>query len=125
MASNTYKDPKSSQSGRRSFFALLENVINVEKFFDKGLPIQFLLPILFTTLLCIIYIGNLHYAEKNIRRIAKLRIEVEDLRADFTTLKANYMFASKQSEVAKKAKTLGLAESMDPPAKILMAADEF
>ena len=124
MASNTYKSSQGNRSGGRSFFTLLENVINVEKIFDKGLPIQFLFPILFSTILGIIYIGNLHYAEKNIRKINKLRIEVEDLRADYTTLKADYMYTSKQSEVAKKAAALGLQESMEPPYKIVISDEE-
>jgi outer membrane murein-binding lipoprotein Lpp len=34
------------------------------------------------------------------RKIDKLQTEVEDLRADYTTLKADIMYASKQSEVA-------------------------
>jgi len=125
MSANTYRKPKSTDTGRKSFFSLLENVINVEKIFDKGLPIQFLLPLLFITLLCIVYIGNLHFAEKSIRKISKLRVEVEDLRADYTTLKADYMFTSKQSEVARKASVIGLYESIDPPKKIVLSKDEF
>ncbi|UXP30738.1 FtsL-like putative cell division protein [Reichenbachiella agarivorans] len=125
MASNTYRNPDTTRStGKRSFFSLLESFINVEKLFENGLPIQFLMPILYVTVLCIIYIGNLHFAEKSIRKISKLRVEVEDLRADYTTLKADYMFTSKQSEVAKKAKKLGLYESIDPPYKIILHSDE-
>lgn len=124
MASNTYKNPDSTRSGRRSVFSLLESVISVEKLFEKGLPIQFLMPILYVTVLCIFYIGNLHFAEKNIRKVSKLRVEVEDLRADYTTLKADYMFTSKQSEVAKKAAHIGLKETIDPPYKIVMKADD-
>ncbi|WP_109831843.1 FtsL-like putative cell division protein [Reichenbachiella versicolor] len=120
MASNTLKSSRPT-AGKRSFFALLENVINVQRVFEKGLPIQFLFPILFSTVLCIVYIGNLHYAEKNIRKMSSLRVEVEDLRADFTTLKADYMYTSKQSEVAKKANALGLKESIDPPYKIIVS----
>ncbi|MFY0625616.1 MAG: hypothetical protein JXR07_04945 [Reichenbachiella sp.] len=125
MASNSYRKSQSSRETGRSFFSLLENVINVERIFEKGLPIQFLMPILFSTVLCILYIGNLHYAEKNIRKISKFRVQVEDLRADYTTLKADYMKNSKQSEVAKKASVLGLKESMDPPYKIIIGEDEF
>ncbi|MBU2913956.1 MULTISPECIES: FtsL-like putative cell division protein [Reichenbachiella] len=124
MASNTYKNPDPTKTGKRSFFSLLESFINVEKLFENGLPIQFLMPILYTTVLCIFYIGNLHFAEKNIRKISKLRVEVEDLRADFTTLKADYMFTSKQSEVAKKANKHGLKESIDPPYKIVLHAND-
>lgn len=124
MATNTYKRSQGTGSGRKSFFSLFENLINVEKFFDKGLPVQFLMPFLFVTVLCIIYIGNLHYAEKNIRKSAKLRVAVEDLRADYTTLKAEYMYTSKQSEVAKKAMNLGLKESIEPP-NIIESQDEL
>ncbi len=125
MATNTYKNDTSSTAGKSSFFALLENYLNVEKFFNQGLPLQFLPPILFTTFIGILYIGNLHYAEKNIRKINKLEITVQDLRADYTTLKAAYMYATKQSEVAKKAHEIGLVESNIPPSKIVVQADEY
>jgi hypothetical protein len=67
----------------------------------------------------------LHYAEKNIRKINKLEIVVQDLRADYTTLKADYMYTSKQSEVAKKAVEIGLVESNIPPSKIVIGSDEY
>jgi len=82
--------------------------------------VKFLSQILFVCTLTIIYIGNRHYAEKTIRDISILEQRVEDLRADFTTLKAEYMFSSKQSEVAKKAAKLGLIESKDSPEKIVL-----
>jgi hypothetical protein len=125
MSNNTYKKSQGSGNGKRGFFAFLENAINVEKYFDQGLPTQYLMPILFITALCIFYIGNLHFAEKNIRKISKLKVEVEDLRADFTTLKAEYNFTSKQSEVARKAAKLGLKESINPPFKLIVDQDEF
>ena len=125
MATNSYKDNASGNSGRSSFFAFLENYLNVERFFENGLPIKYLPPILFLTFLGIVYIGNLHLAEKNIRLIGKLEVEVEDLRADYTTLKADYMYTSKQSEVALKAAKIGLVESNVPPSKILIKRDEY
>ncbi|MFY0653857.1 MAG: hypothetical protein JXQ96_17580 [Cyclobacteriaceae bacterium] len=125
MATNSYKNNASGNSGKGSFFALLENYLNVERFFENGLPIKYLPPILFLTFLGIVYIGNLHFAEKNIRKIGKLETEVEDLRADYTTLKADYMYTSKQSEVALKAAELGLKESETPPLKIMVSKDEY
>jgi hypothetical protein len=41
--------------------------------------------------------------------------EVEDLRADVTTLEAEYMLSSKQSEVAKKIAPIGIVELEQPP----------
>ncbi|MEM9258657.1 MAG: FtsL-like putative cell division protein [Bacteroidota bacterium] len=76
---------------------------------------RFLPQILFLSFLCLLYIGNRHYAEKKIRSINQLETEVEDLRADYTTLKADFMYESKQSEVAKRAAVLGLEESKDSP----------
>jgi FtsZ-binding cell division protein ZapB len=54
-----------------------------------------------------------------IRKIDKMQVEVEELRADYTSLKSEYMFASKQTEVARKVKKLGLKESYTPPNKII------
>jgi phage shock protein A len=70
------------------------------------------------------YIGNSHYAERMIRRMNQLEREVEDLRANYTTLKASYMYESKQSQVAKRARKLGLEESATPPYKIIVPTNE-
>ena len=55
-----------------------------------------------------------------IRTIGTLETAVEDLRADFHTLQADYMYDSKQSEVAKKAARIGLSESDVSPYKIVI-----
>ena len=69
---------------------------------------QYMPKILFVMGLGLLYISNTHYAEKTVRRISNIQAEVEDLRADYTTLKSDLMFASKQSEVARKVKVLGI-----------------
>ena len=74
--------------------------------------------ILYFTLIGLFYIGNSHYAERMVRRMDQLEREVEDMRANYTTLKASYMYESKQSQVAKRVKALGLEESATPPFKI-------
>jgi hypothetical protein len=55
-----------------------------------------------------------------IRKIEKLQQEVEDVRADVTTLEAEFMLSSKQSEVAKKIAPLGIVEIDEPPIKIIV-----
>jgi hypothetical protein len=50
---------------------------------------------------------------------------VEDLRADYTTLKSDLMFSSKQSEVARKVKEYGLKETLTPPYKVVVNKDEY
>ena len=118
MAANTFKIKESTSRG--SLFSRIENMLKINGVFQYGPPIKYLPYVLFVTLVGIFYIGNTHYAEKNIRKIDALKKEVEDLRADYTTLKADYMYASKQSEVAKKVEKLGIEESLRPPGKIVI-----
>ena len=82
--------------------------------------VQYLPKVLFVMLLLVIYIGNTHYGERTTREINRAQSEVEDLRADYTTLKADVMFSSKQSEVARRTREMGLRESLNPPFKIVV-----
>ena len=68
----------------------------------------------------IIYISNQHSVEKKIRNINLLEKEVEELRTDYITLKNNFMFSRKETEVLKKAKEIGLQNSDVPPEKIII-----
>lgn len=113
MAENTYKLPQQEERG--GLFRLINRFLRMDASISEVIHVRFLPQILFLACLCLIYIGNRHYAEKKVRSINRLEIEVEDLRADYTTLKADFMFESKQSEVAKRAKKLGLKESKELP----------
>ena len=90
--------------------------------FREGLPVRFLPYLLFVMLLVLLYIGNTHYGNRMNRNIQRLKQETEDLRADYTTLKSDYMEASKQSEVARKVAAIGLVESSSPPFRITVPA---
>ena len=81
--------------------------------------------VIFLAMLGMVYIGNRHFAEKNIREIDKLSKEVKELSWDFKTLKADLMLKSTQTEVAKQVDTLGLKELVEPPRKIIIKAGEF
>jgi Bacteriodetes cell division protein (FtsL-like) len=107
----------------KSFFSGIEKRMKLESYFDEGFPVQYLPKILFVMLVSLLYISNTHYAEKTTREINRAQSEVEDLRADFTTLKADVMFASKQSEVARRVKDMGLTESLRPPFKVVVEKD--
>ena len=80
--------------------------------------------LLFLVGLGILYIANSHQADRSYRRLARLRAQVEELRVDYTTLKAHYMYASKQSEVARRVAPLGLEESVSPPQKVVLRTEE-
>ncbi|WP_421870635.1 FtsL-like putative cell division protein [Marinoscillum sp.] len=120
MATNTFKIPGRKTSRGGGFFSLLDKVLPMDESIADVIHVRFLPQILFVAVLCVIYIGSRHYAEKKIRNIDKLETAVEDLRADYITLKFDYMYASKQSEVAKKAAKLGLKESDVSPYKIVV-----
>jgi hypothetical protein len=74
--------------------------------------------VLFLAFLGMIYIGNMHLAEKNIRDIAKLGKEVKELTWDYKTAKADLAFKSTLTEVAKRVDTLGIKESIEPPQRL-------
>ncbi|MFZ6009134.1 MAG: FtsL-like putative cell division protein [Bacteroidota bacterium] len=120
-----HEEPSGSTGGGTSVFSGLEKKLKLEAYFEEGFPVQYLPKILFVMVLGLLYIGNTHYAEKTVRRINDIQAEVEDLRADYTTLKSDLMFSSKQSEVARKVKAYGLKESLTPPYKIVVEEGEY
>jgi hypothetical protein len=85
----------------------------------KALPF-----VLYLTLLGMIYIGNRHLAEKNIRDIDKISKEVKELSWDYKVTKADLAYKSTLTEVAKRVDTLGIKESVQPPQKITVKEDE-
>lgn len=114
-------EPREKAELPRNFFTLMftEGVISKEAATDM-LPF-----IIFIAFLGMIYIGNRHFAENNIRDIDRLGKEVKELSWDYKTLKADLMMKSTQTEVAKEVDTLGLMEPVEPPKKIVIAVGEF
>ena len=117
MSTNTYK---SKDERKRGILSLLERFLHIDGSIKEVIHVRFLSQMLFVAILCLLYIGNRHYAEKLVRNISQLEREVEDLRADYTTLKSDYMFASKQAEISRRVARLGLHENKQSPEKILI-----
>jgi hypothetical protein len=114
--------PLSSPGSTWSLFSLLDRFTGLDSLFEEGLPVKYLPKLLFVMLLTLLYIGNTHYGNRMNRNIQRLKLETEDLRADYTTLSSDYMEASKQSEVARKVAAIGLIESSSPPFRIVVPA---
>lgn len=116
------KKPKKEQNpeSAKSFFKKL--------FVDGGISKETataMMPFLiFLSLLTMLYIGNSHMAVKNIRDIDKLSKEVKELSWEYKSMKADLMFKSKLTEVAKKVDTLGIKELTEPPKKIIISSNE-
>lgn len=125
MAENRFKVKSERKSSGKGFFGFLSSGLKLSQVWESGFPVKYMPKVAFAVLLGIIYVWNNHYAERASRRLDVLEEEVEDLRADVTTLEADYMYSSKQSEVAKNVKELGLEESKEPPIKIVVDEDEY
>ena len=102
---------------------LPDNVVT--KFFTNGFittdeATRALPFVVFVAFLAMIYIGNRHLAEKNIRKIDKLTKEVKELNWGYKVAKADMAFKSTLNEVAQRTDTLGLKESISPPQKIVL-----
>ncbi|TVP51203.1 MAG: hypothetical protein EA341_05780 [Mongoliibacter sp.] len=122
MRQNTFKKKikkgNSARVGGKNLFTLIEEKLNMTGLLGDGVPVQFVPPFLYVALLALIYIWSNHSAESMVRKIEILQREVEDVRADVTTLEAEYMLSSKQSEVAKKIAPFGIEEINEPPIKV-------
>lgn len=99
-------------------FSWMEEKLDITGILGEGVPVQLVPPVGFVALLALIYIWSNHRAENMVRKIEKAQTEVEDLRADVTTLEAEYMLSSMQSEVAKRVAAQGIFELNQPPIKI-------
>ncbi|MEX2230657.1 MAG: FtsL-like putative cell division protein [Cyclobacteriaceae bacterium] len=127
MSTNKFKvkTQTGALTGGFSVFSAIEKKLKLENYFEEGFPVHYLPKIFFVLVLGLVYIGNTHYAEQTVRKINLMQVEVEDLRADYTTLKSDLMFSSKQSEVARKVKAFGLKESLIPPYKVVVEEGEY
>ena len=79
--------------------------------------------VLYVALLGMVYIANRHLAERNIRDIDKLTKEVRELNWEYKITQADLAYKSTLSEVAKRADTLGIKESLQPAQKITIQED--
>ncbi|NDE61091.1 MAG: hypothetical protein EB038_02550 [Cyclobacteriaceae bacterium] len=126
MRQNTFK--KKLQEGNspkggsgKTIFSWMEEKLDVTRILGEGVPVQLVPPVGFLVILALLYIYSNHRAEIMIRKINSAQQEVQDLRADVTTLESEFMKSSMQSEVAKRAAALELYELNQPPYKIEVA----
>ncbi len=88
--------------------------------FINSISTNYFLKILYILFFILLYIGNQHFVEKRIREINKMEKKVEELRSYYITIKNNYMFSKKESEVLKRVKKINLESSKVPPEKIIL-----
>lgn len=126
------KVPKVRKPRREfSFFKWVSRFLPLEKVFaekkDAGpdkVPVQYFYYFLWVVFLLVAYEWVGYTSEKFVRQSISLKRQVEGLRAEFTTTKADYMRSGKQSIVAEKVKPMGLEENLKPPLKIVSPSSE-
>lgn len=112
----------SKPKAKGSSFSLL-SILN-GSFLSKDLVLSQVPFLVFLGFIAIVYIANTYYAEKSIRQINKINNELKELRSEYITSASDLMQVSKQSEVAKSAKALGIMESITPPSKLIIKKSE-
>lgn len=120
MAGNTYKKQR-EQSWAIPQLNLpgLGSMINLPKItLKEGLSFRMLSYLLWIMFLITMYIGIKHDANRTALEIKTLDRDVKDLRVDYTTLQADYLYYSKQTEIQKRVHSLGLIESKNAPIKL-------
>lgn len=123
MAVNTLKNknPEADAAPEKTgpvFLPWLEGSINLAEFFRDGIPARYLPKIAFSFFLCLLYIGISHQSSRTIQQLNRSKTLLEDLRVNYTTQKAELMYQSKQSEMARLVSQYGILESQTPPQKI-------
>lgn len=79
--------------------------------------------IVFLAFIAALYIANARLAERNIRQANEYKKELQELRWRYMTDKSSLMIRSKQTEVSKEVKDLGLRDLTAPPPKLLIEPD--
>jgi Bacteriodetes cell division protein (FtsL-like) len=128
MALNTFKHQPPVKPPRRkrkqNRIALwINEVMGFDRLFgsDNAWPIRNINRILWVTFLLVLYIGLNHNAERLVRRIHRTRTDVDELRAQATTLEAALARNSKQSELSKRVLADSLLDSQSPPTKLIVS----
>lgn len=82
---------------------------------------------LFLAFLGLVYIANGYLAESSVREINRTQQEIKELRSEQISMKSELNNTIIESELKKiiAAREIGLQESIDPPKKILLDADEM
>ena len=74
---------------------------------------------LFLGFLAILYIGNAHLAERNVRQIQESQREIREMRWFYMSLQSENMYNSLRSEVVDRVRDDGLRLHRGEPIKIL------
>ncbi len=123
---NTYKkeDVKSTSTKEAQKVVRSLSSIFSGNFLSKDNVVSSLPYVFFLTLLGIMYIANGYYSEKTVRDLYRVGAELKELRSEYITIKSDFNYKSKQSQVAEATVEFGIKESIVPPSKIIVSKEE-
>lgn len=123
MAKNVSRQPKNQASVRKpskGIFAFFDKIFDMDRLLGGEFPASQLRYVLWVSGLIVLYIVSSLNAESLIHKIDVAKSVLEEKRADYTTQKAEFMKAGKQSEIIKRVEPMGLEENKVPPTKIVV-----
>lgn len=83
-----------------------------------------LLPFIFyLSTLALLLIFNTYYAERKAREAERLRRDMTSLRITYIQTKSDYMYLTRQSEIARQLESRGFVEADEPPVIIHSQGD--
>lgn len=118
MAS-TVKTDKPQKEPSAKTEGLMDMLFNIDALTGGEMPMGFLKQMIFITGLIMVYIYYTMIAESRIHQIEDTKQKLEEIRADYTTQKSEYMKVGKQSYLALSMKRYGLNVSLTPPIKVV------
>lgn len=120
---NAVKNQSNEPSGKPKN-GVMDLLFNIDSMTGGELPIPLLKKIVFIAGLIMVYIYYTMMAESKIHRIEKAKMDLEEIRANYTTQKAEYMKVGKQSYLALSMKKYKLEVSLTPPIKIVAETEK-
>ncbi|MCC5943999.1 MAG: hypothetical protein JJT94_03635 [Bernardetiaceae bacterium] len=108
---NTFKEPTSQETEKTSSTWRLPDT---DFSFDGNIVSRFLPYLIYAAFFGLIYIANRHYTDRVVRDVSRLRVEVEELRIDYTSLKSEHINATKKNKIAQRVNRIGLTEAQSP-----------
>lgn len=123
---NTYKKEDKKVETTKEASKVVKSLSSVfsGSFLNKENVVSSLPYVFFLTLLGVIYIANGYYSEKTVRDLYKVGAELKELRSEYITIKSDFNYKSKQSQVAEAIVDFGIKESIIPPSKIVVTNAE-
>lgn len=97
-------------------------------FFGQNIPTLILSNIgylAFLGVLALVYIGNAHYAEYNVRRIQLLERQIKEQRWTYMSLQSENMHSGLRSEIMSKVKEDGLRLHRGKPKKVIVSPKDL